>query len=209
MPARADAAEEPASEPGFYRRPAKGAPDPAGEPQEVGMRTVFSGLVCFGAVLALAALYVSPGRAEKEGSIPMVEDGKQISIEYTLTLDDGTTADSNVGGEPLIFQQGAHQILPSLESELTGMKIDDSKQVVLSPEQGYGTVDPDAFRTVEMDAVPAEAREAGAVLIAQDPGGNRRPVRVHEVKGGEIVLDFNHPLAGQNLNFDVRILAIE
>jgi FKBP-type peptidyl-prolyl cis-trans isomerase 2 len=134
------------------------------------MRTGSFGIACFGAVLALALLFVSPGRAEEEGNTLMVEDGKQISIEYTLKLDDGTTADSNVGGEPLIFQQGAHQILPALETELSGMKVDDSKQVVLSPEQGYGTVDPDAFRTVETDAVPAEAREAGAVLIAQDPG---------------------------------------
>jgi FKBP-type peptidyl-prolyl cis-trans isomerase 2 len=139
----------------------------------------------------------------------MVEDGKTISIEYTLKLDDGTTVDTNVGGDPLEFEQGASQILPALESALAGLAVDDTKQVTLSPEDGYGAVDPGAFRTVELDAVPEDAREVGTLLIAQDQDGNRRAVRVHEVSEESIVVDMNHPLAGQTLNFDVRILGVK
>jgi len=139
----------------------------------------------------------------------VVENGKKISIEYTLKLDDGSTADTNVGGEPLVFEQGSSQILPALEAELAGLKVDESKQVKLSPEHGYGEVNAEAFLTVGIETIPEEARKVGAVLIAQDGNGNHRPVRVHKVREEELVLDLNHPLAGQNLNFDVRILTIE
>jgi FKBP-type peptidyl-prolyl cis-trans isomerase len=68
----------------------------------------------------------------------VVKDGSTVSIEYTLKLDDGSTADTNVGGEPLVYVQGEQQILPALEDKLAGMKADESRTVVLSPEEGYG-----------------------------------------------------------------------
>lgn len=139
----------------------------------------------------------------------MVEAGKQVSIEYQLNLEDGTTVDTNVGSEPLVFEAGARQILPALETALSGMKVDESKNVTLSAEDGYGPVNPDAYTTVALEEIPDGARRAGAVLVAQDDSGNQRPVRVHEVREDTIVLDFNHPLAGQTLNFEVRILKIE
>ena len=151
----------------------------------------------------------SHARADEEGESPMIENGKTVFIEYTLKLDDGTTADTNVGGEPLIFEQGTRQILPALEAELMGLKVDDTKQVKLSPEDGYGPVDPEAFREVETDSVPEDAREVGMLLLAQDPMGNRRPVRVHELSDEPIVLALNHPLAGQSVNFDIRVVGIE
>jgi FKBP-type peptidyl-prolyl cis-trans isomerase 2 len=139
----------------------------------------------------------------------MIDNGKMVFIEYTLKLDDGTTADSNVGGEPLVFEQGAHQILPALEAALLGLRIDDTKQVSLSPEEGYGPIDSEAFREVELEAVPEDGRTVGMLLMTQDQMGNERPVRVHELREKTIVLDLNHPLAGENLNFDVRVLGIE
>ncbi len=70
-------------------------------------------------------------------------------------------------------------------------------------------MDPAKFETVEITAIPEVARKAGAQLVAQDPDGNQLPVRVHQVKDDKIVLDLNHPLAGQNLNFEIRVLSIE
>lgn len=139
----------------------------------------------------------------------MIEDGRTISIEYTLKLDDGSTADTNVGSDPLVFRQGEAQILPALEKLLSGLEVGDTREVTLSPEDGYGSLDPAAFETVTADLIPEDARQAGAQLVAQAPDGGRRLVRVHEVKGEEITLDLNHPLAGQTLHFDIRILAIE
>jgi FKBP-type peptidyl-prolyl cis-trans isomerase 2 len=139
----------------------------------------------------------------------MIENGKQVSIEYTLRLDDGSTADSNVGEEALTFEQGSHQILPALEVALAGLKVGESKQVILTAEDGYGQVNPEAFQSVPIENIPDDAREVGAMLLARDDTGNQRPVRVHEVGPESVIIDLNHPLAGHNLNFDVRVLGIE
>jgi len=145
--------------------------------------------------------------AEEEKKV--VKAGNTVSIEYTLTLDDGSTADSNVGGEALVYEQGAEQILPALEAALVGLSVGDTKTVDLTAEQGYGPVHPEGFHTVPLEQIPEEARSAGAQLVSVDEQGNQRPVRVHEVREEEIVVDLNHPLAGQALHFDVKILAIE
>lgn len=139
----------------------------------------------------------------------MIEHGRVVSIEYTLTLDDGSTADTNVGGDPLFYTQGGGEILEALEEALAGLEVDEEKRVRIPAEQGYGAVDPEAFNQIDLDAIPEEARHVGAMLVAEDPEGNQRSVRVHEVRADGVVLDFNHPLAGQALNFAVRIVAID
>ena len=139
----------------------------------------------------------------------MIENGSTVSLEYTLKLDDGTTADSNVGGEPLVYQQGQSQIIPALERELAGMAVNDTKQVTLSAGDGYGDINPEAFQEVEKGLIPEDAHRAGAQLVAEDESGAQRPVKVHEVKEETIVLDLNHPLAGETLHFDVKILGVE
>ena len=139
----------------------------------------------------------------------MIEEGSTVSIEYTLSLDDGETADTNVGGEALVYSQGQQEILPALEEALIGLEVGDTKKVVLTAEEGYGLVDPDGFQDVEPDLVPEDARTVGTMLVASDPEGNQQPIRVHEVGEDNLVLDFNHPLAGQALNFDIKIVAVE
>ena len=163
-------------------------------------------VLCLSASLLLAA---SAGQAEGEEKPMVVEQGREVGIEYTLKLDDGTTADSNVGGEPLRYRQGLGMILPALEESLVGLQVNDQKQVTLPPATGYGEVDPKAFQTVEIDMIPEPARQAGTQLTAQSPDGRQRPVKVKEIQGDKAVLDFNHPLAGETLHFDVKILSIE
>ena len=139
----------------------------------------------------------------------MIENGNTVSIEYTLKLDDGTIVDSNVGQGPLSYVQGGQDILPALDEALLGLAVDDTRVVSLTPEQGYGSSSPEAFQEVPLETVPEEARVAGAMLMAQTEDGQQRPLKVHEVKDETIILDFNHPLAGQTLNFDVKVLAID
>ena len=139
----------------------------------------------------------------------MIEHGRLVSIEYTLTLDDGSTADTNVGEEPLVYTQGGGEILDALEAALAGLDVDDEEQVRILAEQGYGPIDPDAFDQVALEDIPEDAREVGAMLVAEDSDGNQRSVRVHEVRADGVVLDMNHPLAGEALNFAVRIVAID
>jgi len=157
--------------------------------------------------LAVLALTASASLSQEEKIV--IKDGSAVSVEYTLKLNDGTTVDSNVGEDPLTYQQGNGEILPALEAALLGQAVGDTKQVTLTAEQGYGSINPEAYEEVPLDSVPENAREVGTMLVATTPEGQQQPIRVHEVKEETIVLDFNHPLAGQALNFDVTILAIE
>ena len=140
----------------------------------------------------------------------MVEDGsRRVSVEYLITLDDGTIVESNVGKEPLVFQRGKGMFPPGLERELVGLGVSESGQIRIAPEDAFGAIDPNAFVEVEPAVVPEPVREEGQVLVTNDPVGNEIHVRVHKVNSDKIVLDFNHPLAGQSLNFQVKVLAVD
>jgi FKBP-type peptidyl-prolyl cis-trans isomerase SlyD len=145
-----------------------------------------------------------------EKAAPMtVSAGKEITIEYTLKLEDQTTVDSNVGAEPFKFIQGEHRILPGLETGIEGLKVGDKKQVRVKPEDGYGPVDPEAYQEVEKSRISSEAVVVGSLLEGTDPSGNPIRARVSEIKESTVVLDLNHPLAGKTLIFDVKILGIQ
>jgi FKBP-type peptidyl-prolyl cis-trans isomerase SlyD len=134
-----------------------------------------------------------------------VQEGSIVSIEYTLTDDDGKVIDTNVGKEPLTFIQGAGQIVSGLEKELQGLKPGDQKMVRVKPEDGYGMPSQQAFQEMPRESIPAEAQKAGVALMAKGPDGRAIPIRIHEVKEKTVIVDFNHPLAGKTLNFDVKI----
>lgn len=138
----------------------------------------------------------------------MIKSGKKVSLEYSVFLTDGTQIDSNVGEDPLIFTLGSHQVFPALEDALLGLKVGDTKQIVLKAEEAYGPVVQEAYKEVDIETVPAAFRYAGAVLGIQDPSGGVYPIRVHQVSDQKIVLDFNHPLAGQALRFDVKVVEV-
>lgn len=135
----------------------------------------------------------------------MIQEGSKVSIEYTLTLDDGTKVDSNVGGDPLEYTQGEGQIIPGLERELIGLAVGDAKEVRVVAKDGYGDIDPEALKEIDADQVPEDARTVGSMLMAQ---GHGAPIRVAEVRDDKIILDFNHPMAGKDLNFSVKVLGI-
>jgi FKBP-type peptidyl-prolyl cis-trans isomerase SlyD len=149
---------------------------------------------------ASQAVTLKPASSVQEGSI--------ISIEYTLTDDDGKVIDTNVGKEPLTFIHGAGQIVSGLEKELQGLKPGDQKKVRVKPEDGYGVPSQQAFQEMPRESIPAEAQKAGVALMAKGPDGRAIPIRIHEVKEKTVIVDFNHPLAGKTLNFDVKITDI-
>ena len=139
----------------------------------------------------------------------IVKDGCVVTLEYTLSGEDGAVIESSKGKPPLKYTHGQHQIIPGLERELTGMKTGEEKSIKVTPEDGYGTVDPKAFREFPREKLPPEALKVGTVLTARTPDGQAIPVRVHEVKENIVVLDFNHPLAGKTLTFDVKVAEIQ
>ena len=145
----------------------------------------------------------------KGNTLESVSKGQTVSIEYTLTLEDKKVVDTNVGKKPLKFVQGSHEIIPGLETALEGMKKGESKQVTVPPEDGYGEKDPKAILEVPIDQIPPEARQVGTQLQGKDANGRMVHPRVAEIKEQLVVLDFNHPLAGETLFFDVKILDIQ
>jgi FKBP-type peptidyl-prolyl cis-trans isomerase SlyD len=170
---------------------------------------VLARVVCC-SLLVASAMTTSAQADSQEGGSPMtVSEGKSISMEYTLTLENKEVLDSNVGGEPLTFTQGSHQIIPGLETALDGMKAGERKQVTVAPEQGYGKVDPQAIQEVPIDQIPPDARKVGVQLQGKDGQGRVVHPTVTEVKEQVVVLDFNHPLAGKTLYFDVKILDVK
>jgi FKBP-type peptidyl-prolyl cis-trans isomerase 2 len=169
-------------------------------------RSLVSACLLAAAVPVFAAVAASV-HAEEEPKV--IQEGSQVAIEYTLKLDDGSTADTNVGEDPLVYQQGSEQILPALEEALEGMAVGETREVTLPPEKGYGVRSPDAYQEVEASVLPEGAAEVGTRLVSQDTEGNRRLVKVHEVKEDKVVLDLNHPLAGETLHFDVKVVGIE
>ena len=181
------------------------------------MKKLLGLLVMSGATLAalffLTTLARVGGGASSQAltlkSASDVQEGSVVSIEYTLTDDDGKVIDTNVGKELLTFVQGAGQIVSGLEKELHGLKAGEQKKVRVKPEDGYGMPSPQAFQEMPRESIPAEAQKQGFALMAKGPDGRAIPIRVHEVKEKTVVVDFNHPLAGKTLNFDVRIKDIK
>ncbi|WP_292285176.1 peptidylprolyl isomerase [Marivita sp.] len=139
-----------------------------------------------------------------------VKTGDTVSIHYTGTLADGSTFDSSNGRDPLEFTVGAGEIIPGLDQAMPGMTVGDTKQVAVPADQAYGQHDPNAKQAVPRADIPAEIPlEPGTQLQMQTPTGQTVPVTVADVNETEVTLDANHPLAGQDLTFDVELVDIK
>lgn len=137
-----------------------------------------------------------------------VQNGSTVSVEYTLSDEKGKVIESNKGKEPLKYTHGQNQMIPGFEKELAGMKVGGQKRFRLKPEDGYGPVDPKAFREVPKAELPPEALKVGTTLIAKDAQGLTAQVKVHQIREKTVVMDMNHPLAGKTLVYDVKVLDI-
>lgn len=135
--------------------------------------------------------------------------GDTVHFHYTGTLSDGSVFDSSEGREPLAFTLGSGQIIPGLDAALDGMTVGEAKTVTIPADQAYGPRDPQARQAVPRDQIPADIPlEPGTMLQMQTPDGQAIPVTVAEADDQQVVLDANHPLAGQELTFAVEIVAI-
>ena len=137
-----------------------------------------------------------------------VENGMTVQLEYTLTVD-GQVVDSSEGREPLSYVQGSGQIIPGLERQLNGMHAGESKSVTVTPEEGYGAVDPKAVVTVRKDQLPPDlAPEVGMMLRGTSRDGQPFRARIQQIAGDDVTLDLNHPLAGKTLEFKVTVKGV-
>jgi FKBP-type peptidyl-prolyl cis-trans isomerase SlyD len=134
-----------------------------------------------------------------------VQKDALVALEYTLTIDSGEVVDKSEPDNPLHFIFGIGQMLPGLESEMSGMVEGDTAKITLEPEDAYGPSNPELYRDVPRESFPPDAEiEAGAVFQAMGPHG-AIPVSVHSVQDDTVTIDLNHPLAGQRLHFDIKV----
>ncbi|RKG80037.1 FKBP-type peptidyl-prolyl cis-trans isomerase [Corallococcus terminator] len=134
-----------------------------------------------------------------------IANGRVVALEYRLHLGDGEVIDQSAPGQPLAYLHGHKQIVPGLEGALDGLDVGESKQVVVSPEQGYGQHNPEGLRTVPRTMLPPGfTPQVGQTLMAQTEEGNV-PLRIQTVNDDSVVVDLNHPLAGKTLHFAVTV----
>ena len=137
----------------------------------------------------------------------MIKKGAKVKFDYTLTVD-GKVQDTSAGRGPLEYTQGSGQIMAGLEEVLEQMNIGDKKTVDIKAEKAYGPVLEEAIKRVPKEAIMnAEQLKVGDKVGASDAGHTFRAI-VKEISDKEITLDFNHPLAGKTLHFDVEIVSV-
>jgi len=136
----------------------------------------------------------------------VVADDVVVSMDYKLTVD-SEVVDSSENDDPIEFLQGHGQIIPGLEQAIYGMKIGDEKTITILPADGYGEVEKDAFIQISRSEFPADIpAQVGISIQMQDEHGEILDARIFEVATESITLDFNHPLAGKTLNFEVSVV---
>ncbi len=134
-----------------------------------------------------------------------VEKDTVVSVEYRLTVSENIVDESD--GEPLLYLHGHGNIIVGLENALTGLHVGDEKNVVVNPEDGYGLFDEEAIQTIPVASFEDEL-EVGGHYTGENEDGEAVSFTVLEIEGDDALVDFNHPLAGDTLEFWVKVVGI-
>ncbi|MDF7661336.1 FKBP-type peptidyl-prolyl cis-trans isomerase [Erwiniaceae bacterium L1_54_6] len=140
-----------------------------------------------------------------------VQRDSALLVHFTLKLEDGSTAESTrANGKPALFRLGDGSLSAALEQELLGRKVGDKHGFTLAPEDAFGGISPDLIQYFSRrDFIDAGEPEVGAIMLFSGMGGSEMPGVIREVSGDSITVDFNHPLAGQRIQFEIEVLEID
>jgi peptidylprolyl isomerase len=137
------------------------------------------------------------------------KSGDTVQVHYTGRLADGREFDSSVGRDPLEFTIGSRSLIPAFEDAVIGLDVGQSETLTIPAVDAYGTRVDEAVQTVERSMIPSEVELApGKVLQATAPGGQEMMLTVVDLTDDTVTLDANHPLAGEDLTFDIELVAI-
>lgn len=138
-----------------------------------------------------------------------VKANDTVEVHYTGKLKDGQVFDSSEGKDPLKVTLGQGNFIPGFEKGLLDMEVNQKKTVTIPKEEAYGEVRKELFQTIKNEELPDHIKpEVGMGLVAKNPDGSERQLRVADVKDDHIIIDANHPLAGQDLIFELEVLQI-
>ena len=163
---------------------------------------VLLGILLIGTVLVIGCT------GEKNSAI--AKDSDTVKVHYTGTLDDGTVFDTSIEREPLEFTLGEGMLIPGFEEAVKGMQVGQSKTVTIPAEEAYGPYLDDLIIVVEQSQLPEGLDpEVGQVLEVTQEDGRTGVVTVIDVSETTITVDANHPLAGKDLTFEIKLVEIK
>ncbi len=137
-----------------------------------------------------------------------IKDNAFVSMDYVLTLDSGEVADKSEEGIPLCFIFNSNQIIGGLEKQLSDMETGQTAKITVEADEAYGTVNPELINEIPRENFPEEIEiKPGMIYQADSPSGPFS-LQVKEIKDDAVLVDLNHPLAGQRLHFEVKILEV-
>lgn len=143
------------------------------------------------------------------GKLRVAKEGRNVKVHYKGTLEDGTVFDSSYErSEPIGFQIGAGQMIRGFDSAVDGMKVGETKSINIPSDQAYGPWYDQAVKQVPRSSFPSDFDFKEGVIVEGEANG--QPVRGSIVKIDEqsVQIDFNHPLSGRDLNFDIELLEV-
>jgi len=164
-------------------------------------------------ILGLAAfqMYLSTAvAAEPSNNEKVIKDGMMVTLQYTLSGEDGKMIESGTNKDPIKYVQGTNMIPAGLEKELVGMKVGQEKHVKVP--NAYGAINPRAYQEIPKSQIPPNELKrikVGSMIPLTSPNGQWYDFPVSEVKERTIVVNLNHPMAGKTLIFDVKVLDIQ
>ncbi len=158
------------------------------------------------------------GYAENKEKLPsalgevkkIVQKGDRVKIQYTGTLADGSIFDKSKPGEALEFIVGSGRMIPGLQNATEGMTLNGEKRVIIKAEDALGKRDETLIKEFPRTSLPEEFKpEKGMEIVLKDKTGKTRPATIIETTDKNVTIDLNHPLAGKDLIFDIKIVGIE
>ncbi|NNC85112.1 MAG: peptidylprolyl isomerase [Bacteroidia bacterium] len=139
-----------------------------------------------------------------------VKNDNTVKVHYKGTLNNGTVFDSSENREPLEFTVGAGQMIPGFEKAVMDMKKDETKKVTIPSVEAYGPVNDQLFNEVDRAHLPGDLKpEVGMQLVSKQPDGREMVVKITDVKDASVTIDANHPLAGEDLTFEITLVEIK
>lgn len=137
------------------------------------------------------------------------DNGRVVLVHYRGTLTDGTEFDSSRDREPMQFTQGAGEVIPGFDAAVAELEVGQSATVTIAACEAYGDRDPEAMQEFPREMFPPEPDpQEGWMVELQSEDGQRIPATIVSVRENSLLLDFNHPLAGQDLTFEIELVEV-
>ncbi|WP_048307092.1 FKBP-type peptidyl-prolyl cis-trans isomerase [Halomonas sp. PR-M31] len=137
-----------------------------------------------------------------------IGEGMEVTLHFTLKLEDGTVVDSTRDKQPATFQMGDGNLPPGFEAPLTGLAEGDSGSYTVSPEHAFGQHNPQNVQRIPRESFEEAELEEGLVMSFADAAGGEVPGVIAEIDDKQVSVDFNHPLAGRTLTFEVEVIEV-